>query len=202
MIKRIILDLDDVLNSLTMHILQHFGCNVGPFDYDLFPTDVGYDIIKACEVLGGSVPYKKTDSTYVPDVASFWNNVTAANLWRTAPKSPQCDWLLNECIDIVGRDEVYIGTTPTKDPTSYGEKVHWIESNLPLWIHRQHAITPRKWCMGKPGVVLFDDHLDNCKNFESDLNNGGKSFLVPRPWNPDHSKNTNSTLIKYLEEIC
>ena len=201
MIKRIILDLDDVLNSLTLHILKYYGCDVDVYEYDKFPVDVGYDIITACEILGGDVPYIKNDNTYIQDVKSFWNNVTAANLWRTAPKSPQCDWLIDKCAKIVGQDEVYIGTTPTKDPTSYADKIHWIDTNLPEWIHRQHAITPRKWCMGKQNVLLIDDHLENCRKFEDDLDNGGLSYLLPRPWNPRHRENTDRSLKHFLDSL-
>lgn len=206
MIHRIILDVDDVLNSLSLHIIGHFGGGVGPFDYDAFPVDVGYDIISACEILGGSVPYKvnlnwdgsdETDK-FIPDVPAFWERVTRDNLWRTAPKSPQCDNLIDRAADIVGREEVYLATTPTKDPQSHGDKLHWIWDNLPTWIHRQYNITPRKWTMGKPGVILFDDHLDNCVNF---VEEGGEALLVPRPWNPSHSEDTDIAIDVRLDEI-
>ncbi len=216
MIKRIILDVDDVLNSLTMFILQNKGCDVGYWDYERFPTEVGYDIISACEKLGGRVPYLKNPGyqaildcavpkgdidvpEYIPDVASFWDGVTAMNLWRTAPKSPECDMLLERAADIVGKNEVYLATTPTKDPQSHADKVHWIQDNLPSWIHRQYAITPRKWIAGKSGVALFDDSMENCQNFACDLNGGGISFLVPRPWNPRHALDTSKTLDEYFD---
>jgi hypothetical protein len=207
MIKRIILDVDDVLNSLTMFILQNKGCDVGHWDYERFPTEVGYDIISACEKLGGRVPYLKNPilngtPEYLPDVASFWDGVTAMNLWRTAPKSPQCDMLIERAADIVGKTEVYLATTPTKDPQSHADKVHWIQDNLPSWIHRQYAITPRKWIIGKPGVALFDDSQENCQNFTCDLNGGGISFLVPRPWNPSHALDTSKTLEEYFESLA
>ncbi len=207
MIRRIILDVDDVLNSLTLHILRHYGCDIGPFEYDQFPAEVGYDIISACELLGGRVPYVKGDqdvgeSEYVYDIPSFWQGVTAADLWRTVPKSPQCDFLINRASELVGRDEVYLATTPTKDPESYGHKVHWILDNLPEWIHRQHAITPRKWITGKPGVLLFDDHLENCHNFVNDLDGGGEALLVPRPWNPSHSKDTDTVITVRFDELA
>ena len=206
MIHRIILDVDDVLNSLSLHIIGHFGGGVLPFDYGAFPISVGYDIISACEILGGSVPHKPNpdwDDTYetdesIPDVAAFWDRVTRDNLWRAAPKSPQCDNLIDRAASIVGREEVYLATTPTKDPQSHGDKLHWIWDNLPSWIHRQYFITPRKWLLGKPGVVLFDDHLNNCESF---VKEGGEALLVPRPWNPDYSKDTDGAINVKLDEI-
>lgn len=189
MIKRIILDVDDVLNSLTLHIMRYYGCNVGPFEYSAFPTYVGYDIMKAVEETGGFAPV---------DEGEFWDGVTSANLWRTAPVSPECHWLLDRASDLVGKDEVYLATTPTKDPQSHADKLHWIWDNLPTWIHRQYFITPRKWLLGKPGVILFDDHLANCINFREE---GGKACLVPRPWNPWCAIDTRDFVSTRLDEI-
>lgn len=199
--KRIILDVDDVLNSLTLHVLRHYGCDVGPFDYDAFPAEVGYDIITACEMLGGDVPYIEDKETgeMVHNIPAFWQGVTWANLWRTAPKSPQCDWLIERSAEIVGREEVFLATTPTKDPQSHADKLHWIWDNLPDWIHRQYFITPRKWLLGKPGVILFDDHLENCQKFVAE---GGDALTVPRPWNPCFSQDTDVAITERLEELA
>lgn len=206
MITRIILDVDDVLNSLSLYIMNHYGCDVGPFDYDKFPTEVGYNIMGACELLGGDVPYtpnpdwdgEDEDTEYILDVPAFWNGVTAANLWRTAPKSPQCDMLLERAGDIVGHDNVFLATTPTKDPQSHADKLLWMWDNLPTWIHRQYFITPRKWLLGKPGLVLFDDNLENCQDFVAE---GGEAFLVPRPWNPCFSVNTTHAITTRFNDI-
>lgn len=197
---RIILDVDDVLNSLTLHILRHYGCDVGPFDYDVFPVEVGYDIITACEILDGYVPYRRDeDDNFVHDIPAFWQGVTANNLWRTAPKSPQCENLLERAAEIVGIDEVYLATTPTKDPQSHADKLFWIWDNLPTWIRRQYFITPRKWLLGKPGTFLFDDHLENCMSFEDE---SGSALLVPRPWNPANADNTDEAINNRLDEIA
>ena len=195
MIKRIILDVDDVLNSLTLHVMRHYQCDIGPYDYHLFPPEIGYDIIGACDMLGGKVPFVKEKGDLVYDIPAFWNGVTAANLWRTAPKSPQCDLILNLSAQLVGTENVFLATSPTKDPQSHADKLHWVWDNLPTWIHRQYFITPRKWLLGKPGVLLLDDHLMNVERF---LEEGGDAFLVPRPWNRAHELDTDSTLIQYL----
>jgi 5'(3')-deoxyribonucleotidase len=189
MIYRIILDIDDVLNSLTMHILHHFNCDVGPLEYEAFPVEVGYDIIAA---------YEHLSCTTVDSVASFWDRVTEANLWRTAPKSPECDFILEEARRFVGEENVLLATTPTKDPQSHADKLHWIWENLPEWIHRNYAITPRKWFLGKPGVLLVDDHTENCSKFRQE---GGESLLVPRPWNPRHVFNTDWYLKDYFTKL-
>lgn len=200
MIRRIILDVDDVLNSLTLHILRHYKCNIGPFDYFAFPNEVGYDIIAACQILGGLIPYIKNNSgEFVPDVVSFWNGVTCADLWRTAPKSPQCEWLLDKAVDLVGKDEIYLATSPTKDPQAHADKLHWMWDNLPNWIHRQYFMTPRKWLLGKLGVILFDDNSENCEKFIAE---GGDALLVPRPWNSLHKYDTDLVISTRLNELA
>lgn len=176
MMKRIILDVDNVLNSLTLHIARHYGAVIGPHEYEKYPTDVGYDIILGILRLKGDCP---------TDEAEFWDDVTHADLWRSAPKSQECTWLVNAASDMVGRDNVYLATTPTKDPQSHADKLHWIWDNLPGWIHRQYFITPRKWLLGKAGTVLIDDYQDNCDRFDAE---GGESILVPRPWNCDYGE--------------
>lgn len=189
MINRIFLDIDDVLNGLSLHIMRHFGCDVGPFDYGLYPINIGYDIITAVEMCGGSCP---------SDPATFWDEVTAADLWKTTPKSPQCDWLIEKAAGIVGQEEVLLATSPTKDPQSHSDKLYWIQNNLPEWIQRQYFITPRKWLLGKPGAVLFDDNIENCDKFGEE---GGRAILVPRPWNPLNPLNTDEELTRCLLKL-
>ena len=193
--RRIILDVDDTLNSLTMPILRVCGCDVGDFDYHKFPHEVGYDIIRACEALGGDVPYLP-DGSY--DVPTFWDRVSDADLWRSAPKSPQCDTIIELAAEAVGRDNVYIATTPTKDPRSHADKLLWIWDHLPGWIHRQYFITPRKWLLGKEGTVLVDDHFENCEKF---VEEGGTAILVPRPWNRYHWLDSDSFIQSLLRKV-
>jgi 5'(3')-deoxyribonucleotidase len=193
---RIILDIDDVLNTLSMHIMQHFGCHVGPWDYYLYPTDIGYDVVQASRRLGGNpLVADSWDNVTIPD---FWKEVTNADLWRTAPKSPQCDYLIKLAADLVGQEQVLLATTPTKCPVSHGHKLEWIWDNLPQWIHRQYFLTPRKWCLGKPGVVLIDDNNENCRLFEEE---GGTAILLPRPWNNRNHLDTDDLLVSELNSL-
>jgi 5'(3')-deoxyribonucleotidase len=187
--REIYLDVDDTLNSLTLHILNHYGCPISAFDYGHFPTHVGYDIMRAAVELGGDAP---------TDVAEFWIGVTEADLWRSAPKSPQCDTIIDMAATAVGRENVYIATSPTKDALSHSDKVEWIQDNLPEWLHRQYFITPRKWQLGQPGALLVDDHKENCDKF---IQRGGDALLVPRPWNPDFHKDTDWALTQRLESL-
>ena len=205
---RIILDIDDVLNSLSLHIMRHFGCDIGPFEYSAFPIPGTYDVIAAIVALGQPVPittnpdFDPNDpdgaSEFIPDIPRFWTEVTDADLWRTCPKSLECDRLINTAEVLVGRDQVLLATTPTKCPLSHAHKLEWITENLPDWLHRQYFLTPRKWCLAKPGVVLIDDTNHNCRLFEEE---GGHAILLPRPWNDRHTLDTDEVLASELKSF-
>lgn len=168
-INRIILDLDDVLNSCTMFLLHTLGCDVGPFDYDRYPAEVGYDMIGAWAKLCGRNKV---------DVPVFWEWISRRT-WEMMPCSGQF-WLIDSAASLVGQDNVLIATSPTKSPDCLFGKYQWMENHLPDWMKRQYAITPRKHWFARPGVLLIDDCGPNCEAF-TDL--GGEAILLPRPWN-------------------
>jgi 5'(3')-deoxyribonucleotidase len=186
-IKRILLDLDDVLNQLTMYTLQHVGCDVDPMENNHFPWEVGYDVVGACNLLHPV----KNDWT----VPEYWEAITR-DVWATAPASPECDWLLQTCVELVGEDEVFIVTSPTKDPDCLAGKLEWIHRQLPSYMHRQYAITPRKYIAADSETLLIDDSYANIKAFSE---HGGQTLLVPKPWNPLHGCRTASALKTFFE---
>ena len=164
-INRIFLDLDDVLNDLTMSTLRTLGCNIKEYD-----PAWGWDIVKAansCHPLRNFTP------------RSFWESISRRH-WATRPKSQLCDWLVRRCENLVGRDSVYVLTSPTKDPDCLAGKLEWIHANLPEWMHRQYMVGPHKHLCASPDSLLIDDRDKNVEEFAS---SGGWSILVPRPWN-------------------
>ena len=176
MIDTIVLDLDDTLNSLTMHLLGQLGANVLPYDYALYPSDCQYDIIAAWSELTGRPK---------PSVPDFWEMVTRG-MWACAPKSEQF-WLLNVCGKLVGRENVIIATVPTKSADCVAGKHDWIMRHLPVWCQRQYNITPRKQFLAHTGVLLIDDSAANCAKFlkkKDGTTSGASSIICPRPWNP------------------
>ena len=184
MITRILLDLDDVLNQCTMWMMRCVGCDIDPMDNDQFPVQVGYDIVAATNLIH---PIKR-DWT----VSEFWDSIKRHH-WATAPVSLECDWLLETCVDLVGEDEVFIVTSPTKDPDCLAGKLEWIHRKLPSYMHRQYAMTPRKHIGAASDTLLIDDYQTNCEDFGK----RGHALLVPRPWNPNHGLDTR----EYLEEF-
>jgi 5'(3')-deoxyribonucleotidase len=164
-IKRIFLDLDDVLNEFTMTTLQRLGCDI--VDYD---PAWGWDIVRAANA---SHPLRH----YTPP--TFWDSFDREH-WATMPKSDMCDWLVDRCVALVGRDNVCVLTTPTKDPDCLAGKLEWIHANLPSFLHGQYLIGPQKHLCAKPDSLLIDDRDKNVSDFRKA---GGQAVLVARPWN-------------------
>ena len=188
MIRRILLDLDDVLNQFTMNALKIVGCDVDPMDNSQFPVEVGYDIVAACNLLHPT----KQDWT----AAEFWKALPR-EAWSETPLSPECGWLVDACARMVGKDNVFICTSAVEAPECAAAKREWMLQELPSWIHWQYAITPCKFLAANDFTLLIDDCEGNCVAFE---NAGGNSLLVPKPWNPNHSINTQAFLSGFWEE--
>lgn len=170
MIKRILLDLDNVLNTFSPFILSSLGCPIGERDYSAYPRVVGYDLVGAANHLLGKFKYTKT---------SFWKKVTREH-WATIPRSDECDFLLEESARLVGEKNVYILTATTIDPDCCAGKLEWIQRFLPRWLHRQYMLSPCKEVPARPDYLLIDDDPNNVNKFR---NEGGRAILVPRPWN-------------------
>lgn len=168
MIKRILLDLDDVLNKFTPYALRHVGCPIN--SYEQFPAHVGFDMVAAANVL---LPGRN----FIYD--TFWKLITR-DVWASVPVSDEAELILNMAESMVGRSNVCILTSPTKDPECLAGKLEWIQAHMPSWLHRQYLIGPCKQFCAAPDALLIDDAVHNVVAFES---MGGKAMLIPRPWN-------------------
>lgn len=189
MIRRILLDIDDVCNQCTKYALKWLGI---PFDYNHFyakyPTKYGYDIVSAAnEMLG----YQRFD------VKSFWSMIPR-NFWATCPVSDEFPWLLQLCVDLVGQDNVCFLTGPTKDPDCLAGKLDWIWRFSPEFMHRQYLIGPRKQFCAHPEALMIDDSDANIDKFREW---GGNGILVPRPWNTLSAACTRQHLIDEFEKL-
>ncbi len=172
MIRRILLDVDDTLNSFTMYVLNRMGCPVGRYEYDEFPRDCGYDILGA---------YNQLRIKGSPEVtkSQFWNSITR-EVWAGAPKSREFQFILDHSTQLVGEENVCLLTSPTIDPDSLAGKLEWIHKNTPRWMHRQFLVGPCKHFCARPDSLLIDDSDDKVNKFRE---HGGHAILVPRPWN-------------------
>ena len=173
MIDQILVDLDDVCNHFTMHVLNLLGCSSREMD---FPSEVGYDIAAAYNIMRPANI----------SVDEFWSMVTPA-IWRHMPKRKDADWLLDLCADYVGRENVLICTKSIGHPLHFAGKVQWMRDNLPHWIQDQYSITSKKEAYSCPTTVLIDDSGSNVYKFRG--RKFGKAILVPRPWNQNNHLN-------------
>jgi len=177
MIGRILLDLDDVCNQMTMWFLHWVGCPVNPLDNSRYPIEAGYDIVEACNRL-----HSRSDWT----AEEFWDAIPC-EAWATVPLSQEFPWVLNRCVDLVGHGNILISTKPGPNPNCLAGKLEWIHANMPVWMHDQYEITPRKDFGPREDTLLIDDNEANIRDM---LKAGGQGLLVPRPWNPLNQHNT------------
>jgi len=170
MIKRIRLDLDDTLNTLSLDLLRFDGLHFTDYE-DIGEWQWGYDII------GATADLKGEDRM---GVVEYWSRFPR-ELWAETRLADDFESILDFCIDKVGIENVLIATSPTKCAECCAGKLEWIEKYLPKQFHRQYSITPRKWEYGyDTDSVLIDDVPENCAEYEK---RGGHSIVVPRPWN-------------------
>ena len=112
MIRRIFLDLDDVCNTLAPFLLHSVGCDIRPSDYAPYPHEHGFNISDAANAMLG-------EPRYTP--ATLWASIPRFVSVRV-PESDFFPWLLDACARAVGRENVCIATSPTKDPDLPGGK--------------------------------------------------------------------------------
>ncbi len=192
MIKQIYLDLDDVCNAFTMHALKHVGCPVESFDFQKYSPEWGFDIVKAANKLH---PWRTGKQAFTPE--RFWGFIDRS-VWMDTPESTEFKRLLSACEQLVGRENICILTTPTEDPDCLAGKLEWIHNHFPPWMHRQYLMGPQKRLLAKPEALLIDDSDANVNAFERA---GGRTILVPRPWNSLHKVDTSAELNAAFTEL-
>lgn len=187
MITEICLDMDDVLNSFTLPVMKSLtGLDIGPFDYHRYPVEAGYDYCKAINMLG--MPFPHT-------LASVWTAFPALVMeFLTAPKSKECDKLVEWAIEQVGQSRVFILTKPIPNPLCYHYKATWIQQHLPSCLHDRMVTHPEKYLLGAEHRLLIDDSFHNIAKWN------GPRICLKRPWNDspytveDIIKNDSSTI--------
>lgn len=170
MIKKILLDMDDVLCNCSDDIMVHMGLSDWlREDY----TREDRDIIE--------MYYEKTDISYSTPV--FWEHFKR-EFWANVTPTPWCFDLIDLCCEFVPKEQIAICTSPTKCGDCMAGKLDWIDKHMPPWLHRQYIMTPRKEFCAAPGVVLIDDAEENTVSFNKA---GGWWITLPQPWNMNRS---------------
>lgn len=188
MIKRILLDLDDVCNRFTMSALWHVGCRVDPMDDRTHPGGGNYDVVAIANQLYGYERFTKQ---------KFWDSFPQ-RFWATVPPSAEFPYLIGWCESLVGQENVCLLTSPTIDPDCLAGKLEWIHNFCPKWLHRQFLVGPRKRFCAHSEALLIDDADKNVDEFRDW---GGRALLVPRPWNSAAGLNTGEVLAHAFEAM-
>lgn len=115
-----------------------------------------------------------------PDLTApeFWETL-GYDFWLSLPFTPFGQALVKNLIRMVGTDNICVCTSPCRTIGSIEAKIEWIRQNLPE-LQRKFMVTPVKQFAASPDRILIDDNDDNCRKFEEA---GGKSVLIPQPWN-------------------
>lgn len=106
----------------------------------------------------------------------FWK-VADEEFWKTLEWCPEGEALLRSLERIVGRKNICLLSSPGVG--SMDGKEYWINKNIPEY-NSQFFFGREKWRVARADTLLVDDSDQNCIEF---TNAGGKSILVPRPWN-------------------
>ncbi len=110
----------------------------------------------------------------------FWGSFDE-EFWANLPLTPEAEEI-ERCVRFnFGEENVCLLTSPSTGPTSAcaAGKCRWIAKHFPRY-SRRFLIGPPKHFCAHPGAVLIDDSDHNCYKFREA---GGKTVLVPRPWN-------------------
>jgi 5'(3')-deoxyribonucleotidase len=169
-INAIFLDLDDVLNTLTPHLMVWAGAQSDPLDYSNYPGSMElHRAVNRARSYGPRYPYTKE---------VFWRSIPR-EVWATTPPSPDLNWLLKTCRRLVGR-QVFLATTAQDTADCLAGKLDWIHNFLPSWLHKQCIFIQAKAFLACKGRLLIDDNEMNCRRFQG---HGGLAIRYPRPWN-------------------
>lgn len=169
LVRDIALDIDGVLNKFIIEALAKFGT---PIAYNDYSPDWGWEMLKGIEERYGR---KVSD-------AEFWGAVKR-DWWADSELSDEANAILDRCVNLVGKDHVFLLTSPTLDPDCVAGKLEWIQAKLPKWIQRQFLIGPHKHFACRPTTLLVDDGDHNVREWRAA---GGPALLVPRPWNTNY----------------
>jgi 5'(3')-deoxyribonucleotidase len=124
----------------------------------------------------------------------FWSKCEGLDFWENLEWMPDGKEILSLVEESVGRDNVAICTSPSRDIMCPAGKMAWIRREIP-WLERRMIITPIKyWCASR-WTILIDDNPEKIDAF---VNAGGLGCLVPRQWNDNAGKNTLGYIAEFI----
>lgn len=148
------------------------------------------DFIKGCcELHGRNDPYQDKENhgkfdlekLFGIDSHQFWNGMEH-DFWYNLQPMHDAFEIVEAIESVVSQKDICILSSPSMNPGSMSGKIAWVERNLPAY-RRSFLFGPKKEFCANPSHVLIDDYDKNTCRFSTA---GGKTILVPRPWNSLH----------------
>lgn len=111
----------------------------------------------------------------------FWEPLCNREFWAGLERTLEADDIIAAAVRNYDTSEIYILTMPSRfsPEESAAGKLLWIKKHYPF-LADQYILTRDKALLAGPRTLLVDDNDDNIRIFEEA---GGRTFLVPRPWN-------------------
>lgn len=103
--------------------------------------------------------------------------------WLGLSLMPEAIQIFNACAEAVGSQNVCFLTSPVMTRGCLDGKRAWLNKYFP---RQPYLIGNDKGFCAAPGHLLVDDADSNVNRFTAE---GGRAFLVPRPWNSSHAFN-------------
>lgn len=125
----------------------------------------------------------------------FWQACMSRDFWENLEWTPDGERLLFMAESCVGRNNVFLSTSPTLCPDCYAGKAAWVLFNMPSGYQFRCMFGTCKWLMANPRHILVDDGDHNVQAYRD---HGGHAILVPRPWNSAHGMDTVVTVQEAL----
>ncbi len=159
----------------------------------------------ACKAHGKESPYLHEanlgkwdiDKIWGMSPEEFWEPLNSVEFWRCLDKTDEADYIVSALVGIYSVAGVAICTRP---PDSfYGGAVdgkrQWIARHYPDLLDNMIFCVDKSLCAGRE-ILLVDDNDMNVRRFED---NGGNSFLVPRPWNSSWGLSSSNDIKRRLD---
>lgn len=110
-------------------------------------------------------------------IDDIWRAVEGPEFWRSLPKLPWADELVDAVRSRFGTDRIAFLTQTVRDPGCAAGKAAWCREHFP---RIPFSICTKKVIHAAPGFVLIDDHEEHETAW---CERGGNAVLVPAPWN-------------------
>lgn len=184
MITQIGVDIDGVLGDFMKHACDFHGI---PYTPELYPPGV-YDTSKLINCAGDC---KVTQQ-------QFWDKFDY-DFWLSMPWTVDGREILEMAFRKVGRQNVFLSTSPSENPMCAAGKMAWIQKEIPE-LRRRFLIGSAKYFTANPQSALIDDFDKNIGEY---IARGGIGITLPRIWNSQHANrdHVRSYLLNRLTEI-